>query len=255
MTNREKYKFDYFTIDHYGELVKMARDLGFIFILHKDDYVADRKDIIWRHDVEFSPAQALKMAKIEHDLGVKTTYFFQTHSENYNIYEKYFSDILQEIRALGHHIGLHFDSHYWDVSDEESLERCIAVDTDYFNKVFDINIDTFSFHNTTSFVLSCEGYRYGGLINTYARLFKEKYQYCADSTGYWRYEVLDEVLCDPNTRHLQVLIHDSMWSDTVMSPRKRVMTAIQKEAERVKKFYDDDLVAFGAKNIDDDVVL
>ena len=46
-----------------------------------------------------------------------------------------------------------------------------------------------------------------------------------------------------------------MWSDTVMSPRQRVITAIQSEADRVKKFYDDDLVAFGAKNIDDDVVL
>jgi len=89
------------------------------------------------------------------------------------------------------------------------------------------------------------------LINTYARLFKEKYQYCADSTGYWRYEVLDEVLRDPNTRHLQVLIHDAMWSDTVMSPRKRVMWSIQENADRIKKFYDDDLINFGANNIDD----
>lgn len=255
MTNREKYKFDYFTIDHYKELVRLARDLGFNFILHKDGFVHERKDIIWRHDVEFSPAQALKMAKIEHDLGVKTTYFFQTHSENYNIYEKHFSDILQEIRSLGHHIGLHFDSHYWCVSNEEELDRCIKIDTDYLNKVFNIDIETFSFHNTTPFVLSCEEYRYGGLINTYAKIFKEKYQYCADSTGYWRYEVLDEVLKAPNTQHLQVLIHDAMWSDTVLSPRQRVMHSIQENAERVKRFYDEDLIKFGAKNIDDDVVL
>ena len=251
MTNREKYKFDYFTIDHYKEIVKLARDLGFTFILHKDEFNTARKDIIWRHDVEFSPVQALKMAKIEHELGVATTYFFQTHSENYNIYEKFFSDILQEIRQLGHHIGLHFDSHYWGVSNEEELDRCIQIDTDYFNKVFHTDIDTFSFHNTTPFVLSCDNYEYGGLINSYAKVFKEKYQYCADSTGYWRYEVLDEVLKAPETQHIQVLIHDAMWSDTVLSPRNRVLASIQSNAERVMEFYDKDLIAFGAKNIDD----
>ena len=251
MTNRERYNFDYFTIDHYREIVRLAKELGFVFIAHKDEFASNRKDIIWRHDVEFSPIQALKMAKIENELGVKTTYFFQTHSENYNIYEKFFSDILQEIRSFGHHIGLHFDSHYWGVSDEKSLNRCIEIDKDYFNKVFDIDIDTFSFHNTTPFVLNCEGYKYGGLINSYAKYFKENYQYCADSTGYWRYEVLDEVLKDPATKHIQVLIHDAMWSDEVMSPRKRVMYSIQQNADRVKRFYDEDLIAFGANNIDD----
>lgn len=251
MTNREKYNFDYFTIEHYREIIRLTRDLGFEFILHKDEYVEDRKDTIWRHDVEFSPLQALKMARIEHEFEAKTTYFFQTHSENYNIYEKYFSDILREIASLGHHIGLHFDSHYWNVQDVSSLNKCIEIDKDYFNKVFNIDIDTFSFHNTTPFVLNSEEYKYGGLINSYAKFFKEHYQYCADSTGYWRYEVLDEVLRDPKTHHIQVLIHDAMWSDEVMSPRKRVMHSIQENADRVKLFYDEDLIKFGAKNIDD----
>lgn len=251
MTNREKYNFGYFTIDHYKEIIHLACDLDFEFILHKDEFVEDRKDIIWRHDVEFSPVQALKMAKIEHEFSAKATYFFQTHSENYNIYEKFFSDILKEIASLGHHIGLHFDSHYWGVQDEYSLNKSIEVDKDYFNKVFDMNIDTFSFHNTTPFVLNSEEYKYGGLINSYAKFFKEHYLYCADSTGFWRYEVLDEVLRYPSTRHIQVLIHDAMWSDAVMSPRKRVMYSIQENADRVKKFYDEDLIKFGAKNIDD----
>lgn len=254
MTNREKYKFDYFTIDHYREILKLACDMGFDFILHKDEFVANRKDIIWRHDVEFSPVQALKMARIEHELGVQATYFWQTHSEMYNVFHKFFSDILKEIQSLGHHIGLHFDSHFWGVQDKAHLNHCIEVDKDYFEKVFDLKIDTFSFHNTNPFVLGCEEYRYGGLINVYSKYFKEHYQYCADSTGYWRYEILDEVLRDPKTRHLQVLIHDAMWSDTVLSPRQRVMYSIQTEADRVKQYYDDDLVAFGAKNVDDDVV-
>ena len=251
MTNREKYHFDYFTLDHYREIVQLAKDQGFQFILHKDEFVPERKDIIWRHDVEFSLDIALKMAVIEHGLGVKTTYFFQIHSEFYNILERYMSDILRDIQLLGHHIGLHFDSHYYDVQDEETLERTIRQDKKYFEAVFGLELDTFSFHETTPFILSCQKDFYGDMLNVYSGKIKSNYQYCADSTGFWRYEILDEVLLDPKVQHLQVLTHDAMWSERVLSPRQRVRSSIQANADRVKAQYDDILVRFGAKNIDD----
>lgn len=251
MTNREKYNFDYFTISHYRELVQLAKDQGFQFILHKDEFMPERKDIIWRHDVEFSPDIALQMAEIEHELGVQATYFFQIHSEFYNTLERYMSDILRKIQSLGHHIGLHYDSHYYDVQDEETLERTIRQDKSYFEQVFGLELDTFSFHETTPFILGCQKDMYGGMLNVYSMKIKSNYQYCADSTGFWRYEILDEVLRDPSVQHLQVLTHDAMWSETVLSPRQRVRTSIQANADRVKKQYDDILVRFGAKNIDD----
>ena len=65
MTNREKYRFDDFTLDNYKRLIKLAKERGFQFILHKDEFVENRKDVIWRHDVEFEPDIALKMAEIE----------------------------------------------------------------------------------------------------------------------------------------------------------------------------------------------
>ena len=74
MTNREKYKFDDFTFTNYRKLIQLAKAQGFEFILHKDDFKAERKDIIWRHDVEFEPDLALKMAQIEHEEGVQATY-------------------------------------------------------------------------------------------------------------------------------------------------------------------------------------
>ena len=251
MTYREKYNFDYFTIAHYREIVQLAKDMGFHFILHKDEFVPDRKDIIWRHDVEFSPDIALKMAQIENELGVHATYFFQIHSEFYNTLERYMSDILYKIKDLGHHIGLHYDSHYYNVNDEETLERTLKVDKTYFEQVFNLELDTFSFHETTPFILGCQKDSYGGMLNVYSQKIKGNYQYCADSTGFWRYEVLDEVLRDDKVRHLQVLTHDAMWSETVLSPRQRVRTSIQANAERIKKQYDQILIDFGAKNIDD----
>ena len=46
MTNREKYKFDDFTFTNYRKLIQLAKAQGFEFILHKDDFKAERKDII-----------------------------------------------------------------------------------------------------------------------------------------------------------------------------------------------------------------
>lgn len=252
MTNREKYNFDYFTIDNYNTLVKLAVDKGFKFLTYTDDLLhSDRKEILWRHDVEFSPEIALQMAKIEHKHGVIATYFFQIHSEFYNLFEPFHTKILKEIQSLGHEIGLHFDAHYYNIQNPEALDKYITLDKEYFEKVFDIHLRVFSFHNTNQFILSCEDFKYGGLINVYSKFFKTNYNYCSDSTGFWRYEILDEVLSNENIRYLQVLTHDAMWSKTIMSPRQRVRSSIEHESERIKARYDELLEIFGANNIDD----
>lgn len=251
MTNREKYNFDYFTIGHYRKIVELAISEGFNFIHHSDEYVQERKEIIWRHDVEFSPDIALNMAEIEHECGVSAIYFFQLHSRYYNTLDSYFTDILFKIKNLGHEIGLHFDAHYYNIQSEDELNHFIELDRRYFEGVFGFPITTFSFHNTNPFILSCQKSQYGGLINVYSSYFKEHYNYCADSTGYWRFEILDEVLRDPTVRHLQVLTHDAMWSTEVLSPRKRVRKSIQDNADRIMKGYDDFFLTSPAHNIDD----
>ena len=108
MTNREKYHFDDFTLENYRRLIALAIEKGFHFILHKDDFVSERKDVIWRHDVEFEPDIALKMAQIENELGVVATYFFQLHSPFYNLFDEHYSEVFHQIHELGHHVGLHF---------------------------------------------------------------------------------------------------------------------------------------------------
>lgn len=134
MTNREKYHFDDFTLANYKRLVQMAVDKGFQFILHKDEFVANRKDVIWRHDVEFEPDIALKMAQIEHDLGVQATYFFQLHSPFYNVAEPHYREVFHQIKDLGNCVGLHFDSAYWGITDESQLNDYIILDKEYLEK-------------------------------------------------------------------------------------------------------------------------
>lgn len=233
MTNREKYHFDDFTFDNYRRLIQLANEKGFQFILHKDKFITERKDVIWRHDVEFEPDYALRMAQIEHEEGVNATYFFQTHSPYYNLFDEHYSPIFHQIKDLGHHVGLHFDCRYWKIIDEKQLDDFIRLDKEYFERALGVKIDTFSFHNTTPFTQSCQEYNYGGLVNVYSSYFKEHYNYCSDSLGYWRFDRLEDVLNDDNVQHLQVLTHDSNWSDEVLSPRKRFSKVMHDHAERL----------------------
>ena len=233
MTNREKYKFDDFTFGNYKRLIELAKSNGFEFILHKDEYIAERKDVIWRHDVEFEPDYALRMALIEHDEGVKATYFFQLHSPYYNVMEQHYRKVFHQIKDLGHCVGLHFDSAYWGITCEDQLNVFIKIDKEYLEKNMGVEIDTFSFHNTTPFTQSCLDDSYGELINVYSSFFKEKYSYCGDSLGYWRFDRLEDVLNDGNVRHLQVLTHDANWNDEVLSPRNRFAKVMNDRAKRL----------------------
>lgn len=233
MTNKDKYCFDDFTFANYRRLIQFAKQKGFEFILHKDEFKDDRKDVIWRHDVEFEPDYALKMAKIENEEGVKATYFFQLHCSYYNVADSHYRKVFHQIINLGHNVGLHFDSAYWGVIDERQLNEYIILDKDYMEKNMGVEIDSFSFHNTTPFTQSCLEYRYGGLINVYSSYFKEHYKYCGDSLGYWRFDRLEDVLKDETVRHLQVLTHDANWNDEVLSPRKRFIKVIREKADRL----------------------
>lgn len=245
MNNREKYKFDDFTLENYRRLLKMAINEGFEFISYQDTTDPDKKEMLWRHDVEFEPDIALEMAEIEHGLGVKATYFFQIHSTYYNLFDEYYRDVFNKIVQLGHYVGLHFDCRYYGIGKEEDLQRYIELDRNYFEEVLKVKINAFSFHNTTPFTQSCLAYEYGGLINVYSSYFKTNYQYCGDSLGYWRFDRLEDVLQDKNVKHLHVLTHDANWSHEVLSPRARLERAFHNKADRLLKRQVDGLHANG----------
>jgi hypothetical protein len=53
--------------------------------------------------VDDEPEYALKMARLEHELNIKSTYYFRT---NENVFV---GGIIREVRNLGHEIGYHYE--------------------------------------------------------------------------------------------------------------------------------------------------
>lgn len=249
LNSQNNYRFYDFTLENYKKILEKAMN-NYKFSFYPDFNYKNDKVIILRHDVEFSIPIALKMSEIEADLGIKATYFLQIHSDFYNLLDKNNFASVKKIQEKGHQLGLHFDSHFWEITSEMDLEKYMFMDKQLLKQYFNIEPRVFSFHNNNAFTLSCEDDEYAGMINVYSKQFKENIGYCADSTGYWRYEILEDRLSEAKDDILQILIHDGMWQDEVLPPRRRIYKVIDSHADYMKKTYDETLKKFGASNID-----
>ena len=96
----------HFTLDIYKILLDRFSKKGDIFksfenfVLHPEPC---KKRIVLRHDVDRIPYNALKMAEIEHNFGIQSTYYFRIVKESYN------PEIIRKIIKLGHEVGYHYE--------------------------------------------------------------------------------------------------------------------------------------------------
>jgi len=237
-----------FTEANYIKLIKIAKN-NYIFI-DFTQYKLEGKNIIWRHDIDFSVHRAFTLAQIEAEQGVFSTFFVNPHSEFYNIFEKEITLLVRNIIKLGHKIGLHFDSNYYVDSINVNMEENILFEKHILERTFDIRIDSFSFHNPdVGDWLSIDDEIICGMINTYSKYLKKNYDYCSDSNGYWRYRRLEDVLAEARCDKLHVLTHPGWWTPEPISPRERITRCIEGRAQKSHLLYDQLLDKYGRKNI------
>ncbi|WP_440945516.1 polysaccharide deacetylase family protein [Methanosarcina sp. T3] len=60
--------------------------------------------VLMRHDIDRMPERALVTARIEHELGIKSTYYFRTVK---NVLKP---EIIKQIKSMGHEIGYHYET-------------------------------------------------------------------------------------------------------------------------------------------------
>ena len=200
--------------------------------------------------MDISPQRALNLAIIENEENVSATYFWHMHSEYYNLFEKEIFDIIKEVTRLGHSFGIHFDSHFYNISTHQQIEEYLLREKSILENMFDVNIKVFSFHNTNPFVMSCKNWEYAGLINTYASYFQNEVTYCSDSNGYWRFKRMADIVEKAEAACLQLLTHPEWWQNEIMSPWEKIQYSINSRSEKIKTNYRKYLRAAGMKNID-----
>ncbi|HJP59162.1 MAG TPA: hypothetical protein VJ865_04165 [Gemmatimonadaceae bacterium] len=200
-------------------------------------FAKDERFVLWRHDVDFSAHAARRLAEIEKEEGVRSTFFVNMHSEFYNIFEREVADCVDDIIAMGHELGVHLDAAFYDVSAESELDDLVARESSLLAEAFHVTPSAVAFHNPTPLLLGCKAWSYGGLVNTYSTYFQAEVGYCSDSNGYWRHRRLEDVLVSASDPRLQVLTHPAWWQDEPMSPMARVNRCIDGRAEKTRSMY------------------
>lgn len=234
-------------IEEYRALLHLAKE-HYRFIVF-EDFAEMEKLILWRHDVDFSPHRALRMAEIEKEAGVISTYFIQPSSAYYNPLEPEVLQIFRNIALMGHAIGLHFSPEPYDITDETSLCHWLAMEKQLLESLLQISVSVFSFHNPTPDILQFNQGHYADMINTYGETIKKRFFYCSDSNGYWRHDKLRDLLENTVHSHLHVLTHPIWWQEEIMTPREKVTRSIQGRADKQEKLYDALLQTHGRINV------
>lgn len=168
---------------------------------------------IMRHDIDYSLSEALKMARLESSLGLKTTYMVMVSSPFYNIFEKKNKESILEIARLGHKIGLHFYVEQDWVGKCRVITKKISEDFDILKKCLSSAEPLVSWHNPTAGLIGKERLYFNSfIINAYDTKFIKEYFYISDSNYRHTFSQLIQLLKDNSGLPLHLLIHPFIWT-------------------------------------------
>jgi hypothetical protein len=111
-----------FSLDHYRTILEAARAGG--YRLAGFDRPPERGDLILRHDVDLSLQAAVRMAEVEAELGVWSTWFLMTRSVFYNLLSDEGEKTIARLRELGGRIAHHGVWPHVDLDDR--FDRVVA---------------------------------------------------------------------------------------------------------------------------------
>ena len=176
---------------------------------------------ILRHDVEFSIDRALKLARLENKLDVSSTYTVQLRNNTYNALSQKNIEAVQEIKKLGHYIGLHQNPP--KMSDKKLVEY-IQKDIETLEHYYGFEVDRFAFHRCGSNPELLEKYvEVPDKINCYAKEFFHYFKgkkpddfrvhYLADSNHKWKYGHPLHIDYTVYPFRMQLLTHPYSWTE------------------------------------------
>lgn len=110
---------DGFTFDDYDDLLATAAGAGYEFLTVRE-YLAresvPERFLVLRHDVDRKAENAYKMATLEAERGVSSTYYFRTST--------FEPTMARAVERLGHEVGYHYEDYVRAGGDlDEAHER------------------------------------------------------------------------------------------------------------------------------------
>lgn len=183
--------------------------------------------LLVRHDLDLSVRRAVTLARLEADLGLRSTYHVMVDCPFYDVESPAVQEDLRAISELGHEIGLHYDPDNSRTA-EVPLEEDLAHSCERVATAVGMPVRSLSFHRPPPALLG-GGLFVAGRVNAYAEPFFE--WYLSDSRGRWREGNPMESIERPRSTLLQMLVHPIWWGPERISPGQRLGGFIAELAE------------------------
>jgi UDP-GlcNAc3NAcA epimerase len=204
-----------FTLASYAEMVRRIQERGYQFVSFPEAKarIEDGQPFaLMRHDIDMSLEAALRMAHLEGELGVQSTYFFLVRTDHYNVFSQDGSDAVSRILDQGHNLGLHFDcaSYAADLPSKDLAQACkreASMLEDWFGKPVSI----VSYHRPDVRVLTGDPAFSAPLPHTYMDLFRSRIRYISDSGGRWGHGSPTASREFRRGLPLHILVHPIWW--------------------------------------------
>ena len=239
------YKITYYLsmqMTKYQDILKKILNKGYSFIKFDQLNQSDKLQILLRHDIDLEVDLALKMAKIEKEMGVESTYFFLMSNESYNLISSTNIKKLKEIKDLGHTISLHFDMTIY-----RNSKIGFSEESDLFNKIFKENINIVSIHRPIKDFLEKPDC-YFDIPNTYEKTFTKDISYFSDSGGSFRYGHPLDSKAFLNNKNIQLCIHPVWWIDNKEDIHQTIYGVVERKKERCLEHFDRSIKTFQPSN-------
>jgi hypothetical protein len=168
---------------------------------------ASGKYVILRHDIDYSVVKALELAEIEHELGVRATVFVMFSSPYYNLLSVEHLRAGRQLVALGHEIGLHYDTNVFDDASDEVQAQRVDLQARFLGSLLETSIRTVAQHNPS---VTPRRIRIPGYIDAYADEYCKQIGYLSDSRRL--FGATDPFRFFETHDRAQLLIHPLWWS-------------------------------------------
>lgn len=209
----------------YSKLIQNLKAKNFKFV-YFSEFKLDESNVILRHDVDFSIQKALEMAKIENELGIKSTYFILLRTNFYNPFSYENIKLINEIKLLNHEIGLHFDRSFYKIDDLD-LSLKVNFEINILESLIGHDVTCFSFHRPNQDILNLN-LKIPNKINAYSYEFFNNIKYVSDSGGNFnRVYKMNFGLADK--KGLQLLIHPIWYTNKNIDSIEKVFVELLKQ--------------------------
>jgi hypothetical protein len=212
-----------FSYRSYEELIRLLKAKNYNFTDYKN-FNTVAKPVIFRHDVDFDLEKVLRIAQIEAENGVKSTYFVLLTSDFYNVLSKQSGEILKTIQGFGHSIGLHFDETRYEIANKTQLQGCVMREQALLYEIIGAEVEAVSMHRPSKWILEND-IQFENIINSYSKEFFSDFKYLSDSRMFWREDVLKAIKSDKYDK-LHILTHPFWYDEQLGDIKGRVLTFI-----------------------------